>query len=203
MQILHYNDEEKKLHRYLAERGHQNVVLPAGGDVFTLVRQEPFDAGFIGLHPHGLQLIRLLHRKNPDCLVTIITSDRNARIAVDAMKLGAFDYLLSPLDFSEVERTVIMMGRERQSQDERKGLEGQLAGVQAIEGASSLPFPREPATESMPIRGRLCDITAEFESNAIRQSLTDNQGNLSEAAKTLAISRTTLYTKMRRYGIEN
>ncbi len=198
MKILHYNDEEKELHKYLADRGQENVILPAGADVFSLVRQEAFDAAFIGLHPHGLQLIRLLHRKNPDCLVTMITADRNARIAVDAMKLGAFDYLLSPLDFSEVERAVIMMAREQQGQDERRGLEGQLAGVN---DGSSLGFPRPPALDSVPIRGRLCDITAEFESKAIWQALKDNQGNLSEAAKTLAISRTTLYAKMERYGI--
>jgi DNA-binding NtrC family response regulator len=203
MKILHYNDEEKELHKYLADRGHENVILPAGADVFSSVRQEPFDAAFIGLHPHGLQLIRLLHRKNPDCLVTMITADRNARVAVDAMKLGAFDYLLSPLDFSEVERTVIMMAREQQGQDERRGLEGQLADAQTINEPSSLPFPRQPALDSVPIRGRLCDITAEFESKAIWQALRDNQGNLSETAKTLAISRTTLYAKMQRYGIPN
>jgi DNA-binding NtrC family response regulator len=202
MRILHYNDEERELHKYLADRGQQNVILPADADVFTLVRQEAFDAGFIGLHPHGLQLIRLLHRKNPDCLVTIITSDRNARIAVDAMKLGAFDYLLSPLDFSEVERAVIMMAREQQGQEERRGLEGQLADAQATEGHPRLPLPRHLTIDNTPLRGRLCDITAEYESKAIRQAIKDNQANLSEVAKTLDISRTTLYAKMRRYSIQ-
>src|ERR1700677_1359617 len=181
MKILHYNDEEKELHKYLADRGHENVILPAGADVFSLVRQELFDAAFIGLHPHGLQLIRLLHRKNPDCLVPMITADRNARIAVDAMKLGAFDYLLSPLDFSEVERTVLMMFREQQGQDERRGLEGQLADAQTVERDSGLSLARQTTFESVPIRGRLCDITAEFESKAIWQALKDNRGNLSEA----------------------
>jgi DNA-binding NtrC family response regulator len=117
------------------------------------------------------------------------------------MKLGAFDYLLSPLDFSEVERTVIMMFREHQGQNERRGLEGRLADAQEMELHSSLPFPRRPSIDTNPIRGRLCDITAEFESKAIWQALKDNESNLSEAAKTLAISRTTLYAKMERYGI--
>jgi len=202
MRILHYNDEEKELHRYLAERGQQNVILPAGADVFTLVRQEPFDAAFIGLHPHGLQLIRLLHRKNPDCLVTMITSDRNARIAVEAMKLGAFDYLLSPLDFSEVERTVLMMSREQQGQDERRGLEGRLNGANALQSHARVTLPLQQVIDKASFRRRLCDITAEVEASAIRDAIQDNNGNLSEVAKTLAISRTTLYSKIRHYGIQ-
>ena len=116
MKILHYNDEERRLHHYLSERGHQNVVISAQTDPNMAIDREQFDAAFIGLHPHGLQLIRKLHRRNPDCLVNMITADRNTRIAVEAIKLGAFDYLLTPLNYTEVERTVIMMTREHEGQ---------------------------------------------------------------------------------------
>ena len=197
MRILHYNDEEKQLHRYLAERGQSNVILGADADVFAQVRRETFEAAFIGLHPHGLQLIRLLHRQNPDCLVTLITSDRNARMAVEAMKLGAFDYLLSPLDFAEVERAVIMMMREYENQRELRSLEGRMAHP-----PPDFPGHRRRRPDDPPLRGRLRDIVQEVEAQAIRQTLKHNQGNYSQAAKTLAISRTTLYTKMREYGIE-
>jgi DNA-binding NtrC family response regulator len=205
MHILHYNDEEKQLHRYLKERGQANRILPADGDVFGLVRDRTFDAAFVGLHPHGLQLIRGLHRRNPDCLVTIITSDRNTRMAVEAMKLGAFDYLLSPLDFTEVERTVLMMMREHESQRERHSLEGQLSDAQRenggprsrrLGGAGRAPPPPTARNHSP----RLADALAQAEAAAIRHALGET-GNLSEAARLLAISRTTLYAKMRAYKI--
>lgn len=204
MKILHYNDEEKDLHRYLAERGQENVILPAKADVFGLVRQKSFAAAFIGLHPHGLQLIRLLHRRNPDCLVTIITSDRNARMAVEAMKLGAFDYLLSPLNFAEMERTIIMMTREYENRRERQNLEGRLIDVQQQfddQQSAAAPARRRHAMEDPPLRGALADIVGEIEAKAIRQALIDYDGNLTEAAGALNISRTTLYAKMRRHGI--
>lgn len=130
MRILHYNDEEKELHCYLAARRHVNTILPADADPFSVAATEPFDAAFVGLHPHGLELIRALKRTNPDCVVTIVTSDQKTRMAVEAMKRGAFDYLLSPLDFTEVERTYILMEREYQMVQERRHLQVQLAAAE-------------------------------------------------------------------------
>jgi DNA-binding NtrC family response regulator len=52
----------------------------------------------------------------PNCFVTIITSDSDTRRAVEAMKSGAFDYLFSPLDFTEVERVCLLMSRQQQRQ---------------------------------------------------------------------------------------
>jgi len=139
MQILHYNDEETKLHQYLAALGHENAILPAAANPFAATATKAFDAAFVGLHPHGLELIRALKQTNPDCLVTIITSDSKTRMAVEAMKRGAFDYLLSPLDFTEVERTCILMDREQLMLQERRQLQDQLAvasGATQLIGAS-------------------------------------------------------------------
>jgi DNA-binding NtrC family response regulator len=131
MRIFHFNDEEKELHRYLAERGHQNTIIKADDDPFAVLRREVFDAAFVGLHPHGLRLLGALHERNPDCFVTIITSDHKTRMAVEAMKHGAFDYLLSPLDFGEVERTCILLAREQQMVQERRRLQDQLGTASA------------------------------------------------------------------------
>jgi len=132
LKIFHFNDEERELHRWLADRGHVNTIVAATDDPFPIVRQTPFDAAFVGLHPHGMQLITELHAANPDCLVTMITADRNTRRAVEAMRAGAFDYLMSPpLDFSEVERTFILINREQQQQQQRKRIQDQLAAASA------------------------------------------------------------------------
>jgi DNA-binding NtrC family response regulator len=62
-------------------------------------------------------------------------------MAVEAMKRGAFDYLLSPLDFTEVERTYILMEREQRMLEERRQLQAQLA---AAVDASRLVGASEP-----------------------------------------------------------
>jgi len=127
MRIFHYNEEETRLHRYLDEREHVNRIVAGESDPFEVVANESFDAAFVGLHPHGLRLLKTLKQRNPACFVTIITSDQNTRIAVEAMKRGAFDYLLSPLDFAEVERTLIMLTREHEMLQEHRRLESELA----------------------------------------------------------------------------
>ncbi|HTW94127.1 MAG TPA: sigma-54 dependent transcriptional regulator, partial [Tepidisphaeraceae bacterium] len=132
MKIFHFNDEERELHRWLADRGHVNTIVAADDDPFPVVRRSVFAAAFVGLHPHGMRLISELHTVNPDCLVTIITADRNTRRAVEAMRAGAFDYLMSPpLDFAEVERTYILINREQQQQEQRKKFQDQLAAASA------------------------------------------------------------------------
>ncbi len=129
VRIFHYNDEEKELHGYLEQRGHENVIVGAESDPFGTVRETSFDAAFVGLHPNGIRLLRDLHRRNPDCLVTIVTSDRDVSRAVESMKAGAFDYLLSPLDFAEVERICILMMRGERRRKERQRLQDQLAAA--------------------------------------------------------------------------
>jgi two-component system, NtrC family, response regulator AtoC len=126
MRIFHFNDEERELHIYLAAQGHENTVLAGDNDPFPLIATQVFDAAFVGLHPHGLRLIQELRAKKADCFVTIITSDLNTRRAVEAMKSGAFDYLISPLDFTEVERTCIVMARESRLLEERRRLRQEL-----------------------------------------------------------------------------
>ncbi len=86
MKIFHYNDEERKLHEWLSARGHTNTVVAATGDPFSAVKRESFDAAFIGLHPHGMKLIIELRAMNPDCLVTMVTADRDTRRAVEAVR---------------------------------------------------------------------------------------------------------------------
>jgi len=127
VRIFHYNDEETQLHRYLDDREHTNVIVAGESDPFEVAVEESFDAAFVGLHPHGLRLLEAFRQHNPSCFVTIVTSDQNTRIAVEAMKRGAFDYLLSPLDFAEVERTLIMLTREHEMLQEHRRLESELA----------------------------------------------------------------------------
>lgn len=129
MDILHYNDEEHELHAYLAQRGHVNTVVSSGEDPILVAKKKRFDAAFIGLHPQGMALMRELHQSNSDCCVTIITSDTNTRSAVQAIKAGAFDYLISPLDFSEVERVCLLMARDESTRIQRRELEDQLAAI--------------------------------------------------------------------------
>jgi nitrogen regulation protein NR(I) len=54
----------------------------------------------------GLDVFLELKKKDPKCLVVFITGHGNADTAIEAMKLGAYDYLVKPLDIGQVQQVV-------------------------------------------------------------------------------------------------
>jgi len=54
----------------------------------------------------GLDLARHALEEDPDIGVVVLTGALEVGLAIEAFRLGAADYLLKPLDFSEIEKTV-------------------------------------------------------------------------------------------------
>lgn len=54
----------------------------------------------------GLAVFDELRRRDPKCLVIFITGHGSAETAIEAMKRGAYDYLLKPLDFHQLRQVV-------------------------------------------------------------------------------------------------
>lgn len=50
----------------------------------------------------GLETFRRIHAQDTKLPVIFITAEADSATAIEAMKLGAYDYLVKPLDFSEV-----------------------------------------------------------------------------------------------------
>ncbi len=77
----------------------------------------------------GMELLRYLQRRSPDLPVILVTGHGDERLAVQAMKLGAFTYLPKPLDFEEL---VLVLRRAVELHDlRRQARQGRLAGVSA------------------------------------------------------------------------
>src|SRR5262245_2068011 len=54
----------------------------------------------------GLDVFHELREIDPKLLVVFITGHGTAETAIEAMKLGAFDYLVKPLDLAELQQVV-------------------------------------------------------------------------------------------------
>jgi DNA-binding NtrC family response regulator len=50
----------------------------------------------------GLDILRLIREIDPDCLVILMTAEATVDSAIEAVKLGALDYLSKPLDFARL-----------------------------------------------------------------------------------------------------
>jgi two-component system nitrogen regulation response regulator GlnG len=55
---------------------------------------------------NGLEAFRQIHEIAPKVPVVFITATNSSDTAIEAMKLGAFDYLMKPLDFANVKAVV-------------------------------------------------------------------------------------------------
>src|SRR5512142_1980310 len=88
----------------------------AGFEVFTFadplqaldaLRSRSYDLAFVDLKMQpidGMQLLREAKQLNPEMTVTIMTAHGSIDSAVEAIKLGAYDYLQKPFEFSELQQ---------------------------------------------------------------------------------------------------
>ncbi|MFN2442402.1 MAG: sigma-54-dependent transcriptional regulator [Thermoanaerobaculia bacterium] len=107
----------------------------------------------------GMDVLRYLHRRAPDVPVVMITGHGDERLAVEAMKIGAFTYLPKPLDYEELGlvlgRAVELRRLRRDLRDTRLSTAaGQLVGrSSAIERMRELIADVAPTEVTVLITG--------------------------------------------------
>ena len=89
-----------------AEKEGFDVITHQGG--FALLEKLPslnIDAAVLDRNMpevSGLALLKEIRNADPDCHVILITADATVESAIEAVKLGAIDYLSKPLDFDRL-----------------------------------------------------------------------------------------------------
>ena len=106
--ILVVDDEEivlKSCRKILEGDGHQVLTALSGQEAFDLLEKEPLDIVITDMKMPGIDGMGVLERvkeKYPDILVIMITGYSTVQSAVQAMRLGAFDYIPKPFTPDEV-----------------------------------------------------------------------------------------------------
>src|SRR4051812_11007034 len=87
----------------------------------------------------GIDLLNLWKKRNPDTQFILLTGDRETQSAVEAMKAGAFDYVLKPINPDElrmmVKRAVDGLQKDKELDSLRRRLD-QKFGLDKIVGQS-------------------------------------------------------------------
>ncbi|MBL7173867.1 MAG: response regulator [Desulfobacteraceae bacterium] len=94
----------------------------------------------------GLELFEELKRREIDVPVIVVTGHGNENIAVKAMKLGAFDYVVKSGDFFELIPELIrkalrdrdLKAKMRRTEEEKKRLQAHLQQAQKMEAIATL-----------------------------------------------------------------
>ncbi|HYM24764.1 MAG TPA: sigma-54 dependent transcriptional regulator [Vicinamibacterales bacterium] len=107
--VLLVDDEEKlrkTLGRALRSDGHEVIEAAGGRQALKLLAERPFDVLLAdNMMPGmtGLDLIREYVQSTPDAAhVILMTAHATVDSAIDAVKLGAFDYLRKPFEIEEL-----------------------------------------------------------------------------------------------------
>ena len=94
------------LSRVLTARGYQIIEAPSGEQGIALVRQgPPPDLVFLDVRMGGMggiEALQHIRSANPRQLVVMMTAFGTAQTAIEAMKYGAFDYVMKPFDPAKV-----------------------------------------------------------------------------------------------------
>jgi DNA-binding NtrC family response regulator len=126
-----------------------NVVCHSGGrDALAQIAQVRPDAVLVDLRMpemNGLDVLRAIREIAPACAVVLMTGHASVETAVEAVKLGAFDYLTKPLDLDRLRDllTTVQKGIERREtlleidatvarQFEFQGMIGRSAAMQEL-----------------------------------------------------------------------
>ncbi len=89
------------LRRVLEEEGHDVAVERRGDEGLARAGREAFNVVITDLRlpgVSGLELVRQLHAAQPRLPIILTTAYGTSETAIEATKLGAYDYLLKPFD---------------------------------------------------------------------------------------------------------
>jgi two-component system response regulator AtoC len=91
------------LSEVLTERGHRVLTARSGADALTKLEEAETVVTDLAMPAmDGLELMSQINARDPGLPVILLTAHGSERVAVAAMKQGAYDYVAKPFDIDEV-----------------------------------------------------------------------------------------------------
>ncbi len=111
-QLLIVDDEPDIAHyiqEMLQDKCYRTKTVLTGEEAIAFMERQPTDLLITDIRMpgmDGLELIKQARESQPDLSCMIITGHGDMDTAVQAVKLGAVDFFLKPIDFTELEKAV-------------------------------------------------------------------------------------------------
>jgi nitrogen regulation protein NR(I) len=97
------------LTKALSQMGYQVILCHSGRDALDVVRKQEIDLILLDNKlpdRNGLEILKEVKRDHPKVSVIIMTAFGTTETAIEAMKVGAFDYILKPFELGEISEFV-------------------------------------------------------------------------------------------------
>src|ERR1700683_290670 len=137
-----FADDEKSLQEFMRSElprlGHEVTVCPDGRAALKALEKSTFDAAILDLRMpgiSGIQVLEQLKQVAPETEAVVMPGHASIETAIDAVRLGAFDYITKPCKLTEIEAVLQKIAEKRDLKHKNLALQSR---VQAAEGPTIL-----------------------------------------------------------------
>jgi two-component system alkaline phosphatase synthesis response regulator PhoP len=166
--ILIIDDEaslRRTLARILQSAKFEVTTAASGQEGLAFLSQQSFDLVYLDIRMpdmNGLEVLKAIHSRFPELDVVLFTAQPDMNSAVEALRRGATDYLLKPLQPQAlIDRTEAIFTR-REKEHRKREIQKQIKTLQVelskLEDGGVQPIPailEENASERFIIRGTI------------------------------------------------
>ena len=139
--ILVIDDEKiilKSCNKILSEEGYDVQTVQTGAEGLQRLKDEKFDIILTDLKMpeiSGMEVLKRIMESYPDIIVIMMTGYSTVQTAVEAMKLGAYDYIPKPFTPEElIEAVDTALDKKK-----REGVYLRFLTVRVLEGENGSP----------------------------------------------------------------
>jgi len=156
MSIMIVDDEKivrESLFYWFEKGGHTVDTAPSGFDALKKLEKVPFDMMFVDIKMPGMDGIELLGKVKadyPDTIVIIITAYGTIESAIEAMKMGASDYLLKPFKPEHLSLVMERITQQKKLTSDYNFLKGHLEQMTRFDNIIGKSLPMEEIFKLIP-----------------------------------------------------
>jgi two-component system response regulator AtoC len=126
-------DDERDFRSAVAEAlrnaDHQVQECSTADEAIARIRKEAFDVLLTDLRmpgKSGMDLLREASQRMPDAILVVLTAYGSLETAIEALRIGAHDYMLKPLRIEALQHKIGLLLRHQQTEAENRFLRGAL-----------------------------------------------------------------------------
>ncbi len=115
--------------------GYNAFVAESAEHAYRVIEAQSIDVVLLDLKlpgAGGLEALRQIKSRRPDCIIIVITGYATVNSAVQAMKLGAYEYLTKPFSLEDLKSVLERVGDEVKMTAEKRMLREKLRSKQGF-----------------------------------------------------------------------
>ena len=122
-------DDEKgmcdSLQTLLSKSGYEVTTVEKGEEALQKIKKDSFDLVITDIkmpRVDGMDILKAARHKDEDALVILMTGYASLESAITAINQGAYDYLMKPIEFSDLKLTIQRALEKRKADRDRTNL---------------------------------------------------------------------------------